>query len=49
MSPEDRPCPNISIPAHGECSHPICCPVQVITPQPLTWDHLMDTAKEEVC
>lgn len=48
MSPEDRPCPNISIPAHGECSHPICCPVQV-TPQPLTWDHLMDTAKEEVC
>ena len=46
----DQTCPNISILGHTEYSQPVLsCLVQIIALQTLTWDHLMDTAKEEVC
>lgn len=46
----DQTCPNISILGHTEYSQPVFnCLMQTIALQTLTWDHLMDTAKEEVC
>lgn len=46
----DQTYPNVSVLGHTKYCQPVFnCPVQTIALQTLTWDHLMDTAKEEVC
>jgi len=46
----DQTCPHDSILGHTEYSQPVFnCLGQTVALQTLTWDHLMDTAKEEVC